>query len=55
MPIDEYGLGHDVIEGIKEALGLGANDWVGVAPNGDIITGDGNGEEQTEGNVQDHD
>jgi hypothetical protein len=37
-PIDQSPNGHEWIEGTKEDVYAGPSDWVGVAPNGDIIT-----------------
>lgn len=47
LPIDEYpGLDRDDIHDIKDGVGAGPADWTGIAPNGDVITGDANGNAQ---------
>ena len=43
-----------LLHGIKEGIGAAANDWVGIAPNGDIITTGENGETVVNGNVSDY-
>ena len=47
-PIDQSGLDKDDVHGIKEQIGAGPKDWVGVTPDGHIVTGD------DQGNVIDH-
>jgi hypothetical protein len=42
-------LGKDQIHEIKDSINAGAKDYVGVAPNGDIITSDGEGKAQNQG------
>ncbi len=52
VPIDQYNnprLTTDQIHGIKDNLGLQPADWVGIAPNGDVITGDMNGNAEDNG------
>jgi RHS repeat-associated protein len=52
-PIDQTGLGKDDIHGIKEGVGAGPRDWTGIAPNGDVITGDHEGNAVNNGNYKD--
>jgi len=53
LPIDEYGKKNgwdkDDLHGVKEGVGAGPRDWTGVTPNGDVITGDGNGDSVNHG------
>jgi RHS repeat-associated protein len=54
-PIDEVGLPTDVIHGLKDDLNLGPRDYVGIAPNGDIIySGPGRRAEPPYNNVKDY-
>jgi hypothetical protein len=46
--IDQSGLSKDDIHEIKEGVGAGGPDWVGITPEGHVITSD------EEGNVEDH-
>ena len=48
-PIDQSPNGHEWIEGTKGAVGAGPADWVGVAPNGDIITTNPDGTAENHG------
>ncbi len=44
-PIDQIpGLSKDDRHRIKDAVGAGPQDWTGIAPNKDVITGDSNGD-----------
>ena len=43
-PIDQSGLSKDDIHNIKDGVGAGAKDWTGITPDGDVITGDENGD-----------
>jgi RHS repeat-associated protein len=51
-PIDKVGLSKDAVHQIKDIIGAAPNDWVGQAPNGDIITGTSNGETINHGPIQ---
>ena len=44
VPIDESGLDRGDVHTIKDGVGAGADDWVGVTPDGHIVTGDGKGD-----------
>ncbi len=48
VPIDQSGRDRDTVHGIKKGIGAGPRDWVGISPDGHVITGDG------EGNAEDH-
>lgn len=37
------GAAPDDVHGIKDGVGAWPRDWTGIAPNGDVITGDSNG------------
>jgi len=44
-PIDQFpDLDKDEVHKIKKGVGAGPRDWVGISPDGDVITGDENGE-----------
>ena len=53
-PIDQSGLGHEDIEKVKDGVGAGAADWTGIAPNGDVITSDSNGNAVNNGHYGDY-
>jgi len=53
-PIDQSGLDRETIHKIKDGIGAGPRDWVGVTPDGEIITTDGEGNAQDEGHVTDY-
>lgn len=52
-PIDQSGLDRETIHKIKDAIGAGPKDWVGVTPDGEIITTGEGGNAQPEGHVTD--
>ena len=48
-PIDQSGKSREWIHGTKQDVGAGPKDWVGVAPNGDIITTNPDGSAENHG------
>jgi hypothetical protein len=48
VPIDQSGKPREDIHKIKDGVGAGPRDWVGISPDGHVITTDG------EGNAEDH-
>lgn len=44
LPIDKTGLTKDEVHKIKKGVGAGSADWTGIDPQGNVITGDENGE-----------
>lgn len=53
-PIDRWGIPRGDIHDIKDGLGAGPSDWVGVAPDGEVITSGPNGEAVSGGHVDDY-
>ena len=51
-PIDQTGLSKDQVHQIKKTIEAGPKDWVGKAPNGDIITGTPKGKTINHGPIQ---
>lgn len=55
IPIDKYpGLDKDDLHGVKDGVFAGPQDWTGVAPNGDVITGDSDGNAVNNGPITDY-
>lgn len=52
-PINQTGLDKDDVHAVKEGVGAGPPDWTGIAPNGDVITGDHEGNAVNHGNYKD--
>ena len=50
-PIDESGLSREDIHKIKQRIGAGAADWVGITPDGHVVTTDENGNTVDHGSV----
>jgi RHS repeat-associated protein len=48
-PIDQAGKSRDWVHGTKKDVNAGPQDWVGVAPNGDIITTNPDGSAENHG------
>ncbi|MBE1525993.1 RHS repeat-associated protein [Sphingopyxis sp. OAS728] len=54
-PVDSVGIDKDGVHEIKDGIGAKPNDWVGIAPNGDIYTTDPlTGEAINDGNIGDY-
>ncbi len=52
VPIDQAGFPRGTADQIKKIIGARPNDWTGIAPNGDIITGTPNGEVINHGPIE---
>jgi RHS repeat-associated protein len=52
--IDKWGIPRGDIHDIKDGIGAGPKDWVGVTPGGDVITTGPNGEPVSNGHVDDY-
>jgi hypothetical protein len=53
VPIDQSGLDRETIHKIKDAIGAGPRDWVGITPDGHVIVTDGEGNAEDVGHVSD--
>jgi uncharacterized protein RhaS with RHS repeats len=54
-PIDKAGIGREEVHDVKDGIGARPDDWVGVDPNGDIVTTDPQtGKAVSQGNLSDH-
>jgi hypothetical protein len=53
-PIDQSGLDRETIHGIKDGIGAGPRDWVGITPDGEIITTDAEGNAENNGHISDY-
>ncbi len=53
VPIDQSGLDRETIHKIKDAIGAGPRDWVGITPDGHVVTGDSEGNAEDHGHVSD--
>lgn len=55
-PIDQSGIDRGGIHDIKDGIGARPDDWVGVTPDGDVVTTDPEtGEAVDQGNISDYD
>jgi hypothetical protein len=54
MPIDKSRVPKEDVHPIKKQLGATGDDWVGIAPNGDVIEPDQHGRAQNRGPWQDY-
>lgn len=54
VPIDQSGLDRETVHKIKDGIGAGPRDWVGIAPGGRIVTTGPDGNAQDEGHVSDY-
>ncbi len=53
-PIDQTDLDRETIHKIKDGIGAGPKDWVGITPDGEIITTDSEGNAEPQGHVTDY-
>lgn len=54
VPIDQSGKSRDEIHGIKDGIGAGPKDWVGITPDGHVITSDADGNSEDHGSADDY-
>ncbi len=54
IPIDKSGLSKDDIHTIKDGIGAGPKDWTGISPDGDVISGDSDGNSVNNGPYEDY-
>jgi hypothetical protein len=58
LPIDKakrkFGLDKDDVHAIKDGVGAGPTDWVGIDPQGNVWTGDENNQGENNGSHQDY-
>ena len=52
--IDQVGLDKDQLHEVKEGIGAGNEDYVGVTPSGDVITTGPDGEPENHGPIDDY-
>jgi Domain of unknown function (DUF4157) len=53
-PIDQTDLDRETIHKIKDGVGAGPKDWVGVTPDGDVVTTDPDGNAEVHGHASDY-
>jgi len=53
-PIDQSGFDREDVHKIKDGVGAGPRDWVGVTPDGEVITSDGEGNAENHGPASDY-
>lgn len=54
IPIDKSGLSKEDIHRIKDGIGAGPRDWTGISPDGDVISGDSEGNAINNGPYSDY-